>query len=195
MLVVFFVLPLWSYQQQCVKEITKHLNSTHSYIELAELLLQTISNGGFVFTIGNGGSCAHADHLVAELIIRFESERDSIPALNLLSSLATLSAGSNDYSYKDVPIRAFKAFENTSSKHILFCFSTSGTSENVLALAEYAHANGHTVVGVTGSPDSPLAAFSNLLFPSSFSTRTALVQDFHQFFIHSLCISIDQLLT
>ena len=44
-----------------------------------ELLLGTYKGGGTVFTCGNGGSAADADHIVGELLKNFRRERD-IPA-------------------------------------------------------------------------------------------------------------------
>ena len=187
--------PLWEYHNQNLAEISSHLNQTFTFPYLAQLLKDTVSKGGLIFTLGNGGSCAHADHLAAELLIRFESERDPIPALNLLSSLTSLSAGTNDYSFNDVPLRVFKAFESADTKHAIICFSTSGNSSNVVSLASYASSKGHNVIGVTGVSDSQLASVSTYLYSSFCTTRTAVVQDYHQFFIHSLCISIDHLIS
>src|SRR6516164_8042295 len=53
--------------------------------------------GGKVLAFGNGGSAADAQHLVAELVGRFEGERPALPAVALTSDASVVTAISNDY--------------------------------------------------------------------------------------------------
>src|SRR5919112_152545 len=57
--------------------------------------------GGKVLACGNGGSASEAQHLVTELVGKFERNRASLPALALDTNSAALTAISNDYGYDD----------------------------------------------------------------------------------------------
>ncbi|MEY3799654.1 MAG: hypothetical protein RLZZ406_955, partial [Pseudomonadota bacterium] len=51
---------------------------------------------------GNGGSAADAQHFAAELIGRFEREREELAAIALTTDSSILTAVGNDYSYDDI---------------------------------------------------------------------------------------------
>src|SRR3954469_319868 len=63
----------------------------------AALIIGCYEQGGKVLACGNGGSAMEAQHLVAELVGRFERDRASLPALALHQNSATLTAVANDY--------------------------------------------------------------------------------------------------
>ena len=69
--------------------------------EAAALVLACYERGGKVLACGNGGSAAEAQHLVTELVGKFERDRASLPALALDANSATLTAVANDYSYEE----------------------------------------------------------------------------------------------
>ena len=53
------------------------LTGTH-IAAAAELLVATFRRGGKLLAFGNGGSAADAQHLVAELVVRYERERRAL---------------------------------------------------------------------------------------------------------------------
>ena len=60
-----------------------------------------LSRGGRLLAAGNGGSAALAQHLVGELVGRFEAERAPYSGLALCSETAGLTAIGNDYGFED----------------------------------------------------------------------------------------------
>ena len=58
-----------------------------------------LRSGGKVMACGNGGSAADAQHFAAELIGRFERERQELAAIALTTDSSILTAVGNDYSY------------------------------------------------------------------------------------------------
>ncbi len=67
-----------------------------------ELLFETLEKGGKILICGNGGSAADAQHFSAEIVGRFEKERNAWPAVSLTTDTSILTAVANDYAYDDV---------------------------------------------------------------------------------------------
>ena len=57
-----------------------------------KMCLDTLSDGGRILVCGNGGSAAQAQHLVAELVVRFETDRRALNAIALTADSAILTA-------------------------------------------------------------------------------------------------------
>ena len=90
-----------------------------------------------VFTIGNGGSSATAEHLANDL---FSKGIKSI-CLNSNNSIMTMIA--NDYGYEDVFSRQIELYGN--SDDLLITISCSGTSPNIVEAQTAAKIRGLTV--------------------------------------------------
>src|SRR6266487_4511544 len=58
-----------------------------------------LAAGRKVLAFGNGGSAADAQHLVAELVGRFERERAGLAAIALTADTSVLTSIANDYGF------------------------------------------------------------------------------------------------
>ena len=58
----------------------------------ADCIWETICSGNKLLIVGNGGSAADAQHMAAELVVRFEKEREGLPAIALTTDSSILSA-------------------------------------------------------------------------------------------------------
>ena len=74
---------------------------------------------------------------------------------------------------------------------MLWAFSTSGRSPNVLKACETARTLGMRILCFTGMPGSPLEALSDRTLPVPHSD-TARVQEVHLFYGHLLCLQIER---
>src|SRR4029079_17947537 len=74
-------------------------SSLESIANAADAISQSLSSGGQVVAFGNGGSASDAQHLVAELVGRFEGERRALAAVALTADSNVVTAISNDYGY------------------------------------------------------------------------------------------------
>src|SRR5438874_8751699 len=84
-------------------EVTAAMREQLPQIEaVAEELIRRLAAGGVLYTCGNGGSAADAQHLAGELIGRYLRERRPLPAVALIGDAAVVSCIANDYSYDDV---------------------------------------------------------------------------------------------
>ena len=66
------------------------------------LMAQSLLDDGKIFSCGNGGSAADAQHFSAEMLNRFEMERPGLPAIALTTDSSTLTSISNDYAYEEI---------------------------------------------------------------------------------------------
>ncbi len=156
-----------------------------------EQLARTLRLGHKILICGNGGSAADAQHFAAELLNRFERERDPLPALALTTDSSTLTSIANDYAYEQVFAKQVQALGQ--AEDALIAISTSGCSSNVNAAVKVAQARGLMVVALTGRDGGLLAG---MLHPSDFELRvpassTARIQEIHILLLHALCAVID----
>ena len=68
----------------------------------SELITAALRAGGKILSCGNGGSAADAQHFAAELINRFETERQALAAVALTTDSSTLTSIANDYDFDRV---------------------------------------------------------------------------------------------
>jgi phosphoheptose isomerase len=151
---------------------------------LAELL----STGHRLLVAGNGGSAAEAQHLTAELVGRFLSERRALSAICLSSETSSLTAILNDYGGEEVFARQVQAHGRPGD--VLMLLSTSGRSPNLLAAARQARADGVRIWAMTGPAPNPLADLADEVF-SVHSSSSCAVQEVHLAAVHAVCAAVD----
>jgi len=175
---------------------TEHTRVTteaaRTLVPLLEQIVQAVVGclraDGKVLACGNGGSATDAQHFVAELVGRFKQERRALPAVALTADIAVLTALANDYGYERVFARQIEALARAGD--VLFAFSTSGRSPNVLAAARSARERGCVVVGCTGAGGGELAALSHLWLAAP-SDVVARIQEVHTLCLHLICEAVD----
>lgn len=159
--------------------------------ECADLLLETFNKGNKVLLCGNGGSAADAQHIAAEFVGRYETERRALPAISLTTDTSALTALANDYDFEKIFARQVEALAVEGD--CLIAISTSGNSRNVIAAVMEARKKGCTVIGMTGSNGKKLASLCDacIMVPSE---RTARIQEAHITIAHIWCEIIESAL-
>lgn len=158
----------------------------------AERMIDALRGGGRILACGNGGSACDALHFSSELLNRFERERAALPAIALVTDVATLTAVSNDAAYDEAFARQVRAL--AAPGDVLLAITTSGDSESVVRAVEAAHEVGATVVALTGRAGGKLgprltADDVEVQVPAD---RTARIQEVHGLVIHALCAAIEE---
>jgi len=155
----------------------------------SELIIDAYKKGNKVLLCGNGGSAADAQHMAAELVGRFEKERDALPAIALTTDTSILTAISNDYGYEFSFSRQIEALGKRGD--ILIVISTSGNSVNIIKAVEEANSRGLLVVGLLGRDGGKLEKIVNLpiVIPSE---STARIQEIHILIGHIICSTVEK---
>jgi len=156
--------------------------------QCGEIIWNTFKNGGKVLIAGNGGSAADAQHIAAEFVGRYETERKAFPAISLSTDTSALTALANDYGFENIFERQVEALANAGD--CLIAISTSGTSANVIAAVMMARSKGCRVIGMTGAKGTKLAGLSDACFIVP-SERTARIQEAHITVAHIWCEMVD----
>jgi D-sedoheptulose 7-phosphate isomerase len=165
-------------ENECIETITS----------AAKMLIDCIKSGGCIYICGNGGSAADAQHIAAELVGRFVRERKGLPAVALTTDTSILTSIGNDYGFEQIFSRQVEALAKKGD--VLWAFSTSGTSKNILAAVELAAQKDTKVLSFTGKHGSPLQAASDVCI--CIEGPTATVQEIHQLAYHILCDLVEE---
>ncbi|TPG62435.1 D-sedoheptulose 7-phosphate isomerase [Hymenobacter nivis] len=156
----------------------------------AELMAQSLKNGGKILTCGNGGSLCDAQHFAEELSGRYRADRRALAAI-ALTDASHMTCVANDYGFEFVFSRFVEALGRPGD--VLLALSTSGNSPNVLRAAEAAKALGMKVVALTGKDGGALAGICDVEIRAPHSGYADRIQEIHIKVIHILIMLIEQL--
>ncbi len=173
------------------KKMTAELeqSSIETIVAVAEAITTALRQDGTVFLCGNGGSAADAQHIAGELVGRFTRERKALAAVALSTDTSVLTCIANDYSYEKVFARQAEALVRKDD--ILWAFSTSGTSANVIAAARIAKEKGAHIIAFTGRSGSKLEHIADICFCAD-AESTARSQEIHQLAYHIICDLVER---
>ena len=155
-----------------------HLDAIHAlrtqeaHIQaLGAQLVTCLRYGNRIFLCGNGGSAADAQHIAAEMVCRFETNRRALPAIALTTDTSALTAIGNDFGYERVFARQVEALARPGD--VLIAISTSGNSGNVIYAAEVAKMKGAKSIAFTGQQDCRLSRLADctIQVPSSITCQ------------------------
>lgn len=171
-------------------------------------------HGGTLFTCGNGGSCADAEHIAGELLKGFVRQRRlspeerqrlhdlalpdaellgrslqyGLPAVCLMSQTAILTAVANDLDPDLGPAQQLYALGKPGD--VLLALSTSGQARNVLLAVQVAQARGMKVIGLTNAVGGRLAERADVCLKMP-EKETYKVQELHLPVYHCLCMMLE----
>ena len=158
-------------------------------INVTNILLECLENDHKIIVMGNGGSAADAQHLVAELIGRYRIERKSLPAVSLTTDTSIITAIGNDYNFDYIFARQCESLVN--QKDVIIAISTSGNSKNIIQGIKTSKQKGGIVIGLTGNEGGKMKEFLDAMI-SVPSQSTPRIQECHRLIMHILCEFIDE---
>ena len=177
-------------------EFEEHLKTSQATFEsisysvevAAKLCLDCLKNGNKILLFGNGGSAADAQHIAAELVGRYKTERKGLAAIALTTDTSTLTAISNDYGYDCVFDRQVEALANTGD--VAIGISTGGSSANVTSALKLAKDLDCKTIGFSGRGGGEMNELCdiNIVVPAK---DTARIQEMHIVIGHTICHLID----
>lgn len=159
---------------------------------LVKRVAATILGKGRIYLIGNGGSAAQAQHLAAELIGRFQNNREPYPAMALTTDTAAMTAIANDYGYEFVFSRQLEAL--ATDLDTVIAFSTSGTSKSILNALDICRPMNCYTAGFASMYSSDQFRRRCKAFLEMPSEETPIIQELHLVYSHLLCEEVEKIL-
>ncbi len=150
----------------------------------ADILADALLSGKKLLACGNGGSAADASHLTTEFVIRFNQDRRPYPAISFTANGGDLTACGNDYSFDEIFARQVRAYGQPGD--VLFAFTTSGNSENVLRALHTAKRESVGTVAFLGRSGGRSAGIADvdMIVPHGVTAR---IQEAHKLLLHTIC--------
>ena len=158
------------------------------FAAMAAAWSEAIRGGGKILFFGNGGSAADAQHLAAELTVRYRTDRVAIAAIALTTDTSALTAAANDLGYERVFSRQIEALGRPGD--VAVGISTSGRSANVVLALETARSMGLRAAALAGGDGGVLAGLADpiLIVPTAVTAR---IQEMHITLGHMLCSALE----
>jgi len=157
--------------------------------ELVEAVLETFEAGGKLLFVGNGGSAADAQHLAAEYMIRFKSNREALPAIALTTDTSVLTAGASDLGFEHVYARQVEALARHGD--LLVIHSTSGEPRSLIGAADAARQAGARTAALLAKGGGALKERVDLALVVP-TDSTARAQEMHITIGHIVCELVDR---
>ena len=181
-------------------EINKHISSTDLFLKnnfedfkkFLNFVIKTLKKGNKIILFGNGGSASDAQHIAAELVVKYKKKRKSIPAISLSTDTSTLTAIGNDFSFNDIFSRQLESIGKPGD--IAIGITTSGKSKNVINALKLAKKKKITSVILTKKKylnKKQIEKVSDLILGVP-ADETARIQELHILVGHLMCAVIDE---
>ena len=181
-------------------EINKHISSIDFFLknyfddfnEFLDLVIKTLKKGNKIILFGNGGSASDAQHIAAELVVKYKKKRRSIPAISLSTDTSTLTAIGNDFSFNEIFSRQIESIGKPGD--IAIGITTSGKSKNVINALKLAKKKKITSVILTKKKypkTKQIEKISDFILGVP-AEETARIQELHILVGHLMCAVIDE---
>lgn len=175
-----------------IEHTTQAAMSLHGpIIAGANIIVESLLQGGKVLSCGNGGADSAAQHFVAKMVNRFERERPGLPAIALSSSSSTMTSVADDHSYDHIFSQQVAALAHPGD--ILLVISATGNAANACHAVRVAEERQMRVLALTGYDGGQLGGMLReqdieIRVPADNVSR---VQEIQLLIIHCLCDLID----
>lgn len=156
----------------------------------AALITAAAQEGRRIYSCGNGGSAAIANHLVCDCLKGIRNESTLRPeVVSLSTTIELITAIGNDLGYDQIFSYQLESLGRPGD--VLMAISSSGNSPNILAAIQAARAIGMTVIAMTGFDGGAAARMADVSLHVR-AENYGLVEDIHQALMHLLAQFIRQ---
>ena len=147
-------------------------------------LKRAIQADRLIFTCGNGGSAAIANHLTCDCSKGIASNTTLRPrVVSLSATVELITAIANDMSYPEV--FAYQLKNAARPGDVLITISSSGDSENIIRALDWAGENGMTTIALSGFSGGRSAQMADISLHVA-AENYGVVEDVHQSLMHIL---------
>lgn len=158
--------------------------------QAANILSKVYSDGGMVYSCGNGGSAAIANHLVCDHCKLVQSDTNLTPRIvSLSATIEMITAIGNDISFDEIFVYQLRSLAKPGDA--LITISSSGDSENIVRATRWAKENGLSVISMTGFSGGRSAEIADVNLHIA-ADNYGIIEDVHQSLMHILAQYIRQ---
>jgi D-sedoheptulose 7-phosphate isomerase/D-glycero-D-manno-heptose 1,7-bisphosphate phosphatase len=156
----------------------------------AAILVEAYTRGARVFSCGNGGSAAIANHLQCDHVKGVRVATDLTPhVMSLSTNVELLTAIANDIGYEDV--FAYQLQSQSEPGDVLIAISSSGRSPNIVRALTWAGSHGLHTIALTGFTGGDARTAAEVAIHVD-TANYGIVEDLHQGIMHALAQYIRQ---
>ena len=180
------------YLQAYAEEMSRAASSIDpaSLDRAAEILIDAYTSGARVFSCGNGGSAAIANHLQCDHMKGVRTATDLAPRVVSLShSVELITAIANDMAYEEVFV--YQLQSQSGPGDVLVAVSSSGRSANIVRALTWARDHDVRTIALTGFTGGEARTVAEVTVHVD-STNYGIVEDLHQAIMHALAQYIRQ---
>ena len=164
-------------------------NGLESIEKAAQLLIESIKDGGKILWCGNGGSAADAQHLATELMGGMsDHDRMPIPSIALTTDSSFITAWPNDTDFDSIFSRQVQGLGEEGD--VLVGISTSGNSENIINALKQAKFKKLKTIAFAGKTGGSLDGIADVTIKVP-SDNTQRIQESHIMIGQILCSLIE----
>jgi D-sedoheptulose 7-phosphate isomerase/D-glycero-D-manno-heptose 1,7-bisphosphate phosphatase len=148
------------------------------------LLVDAYARGARMFSCGNGGSAAIANHMQCDHLKGIRTGTDLAPqVLSLSTNVEVLTAIANDIGYHEVFV--YQLQSQARPGDVLIAVSSSGRSRNIVDALTWARDNGLRTIAITGFEGGAARTVADVAIHVN-CTNYGVVEDLHQAVMHAL---------
>lgn len=148
------------------------------------LLVDAYARGARMFSCGNGGSAAIANHMQCDHLKGIRTGTDLAPqVLSLAANVEVLTAIANDIGYHEVFV--YQLQSQARPGDVLIAVSSSGRSRNIVDALAWARDNGLRTIAITGFEGGAARTVAEVAIHVD-CTNYGVVEDLHQAVMHAL---------
>ena len=163
--------------------------SIESIEKAAQLLIESVKDGGKILWCGNGGSAADAQHLATELMGGMsDHDRMPIPSIALTTDSSFITAWPNDTDFDSIFSRQVQGLGEEGD--VLVGISTSGNSENIINALKQAKFKKLKTIAFSGKTGGSLDGIADVTIKVP-SDNTQRIQESHIMIGQILCSLIE----
>jgi len=156
-----------------------------SAVEAAARLIESRSRDDkMIFSCGNGGSAAIANHLICDCLKGVRTGSTLHPRVHSLSaSIETITAVGNDIGYDDIFVYQLESLSKPGD--VLIAISSSGESPNIVKALTRAREMDVATIAMTGFSGGAAASIAGISLHVQ-GQNYGIVEDIHQSLMHIL---------
>lgn len=160
-----------------------HRSVDRAAVERACAMLERgLRDGVTLFTCGNGGSAAIANHLLCDYVKGVQTGTTYRPrVISMSANLELMLAIGNDICFEDIFLYQLRTMGRAGD--ILMTISSSGNSENIVRPVSWAKDNGLRTIALTGFSGGRSAGLADVNIHVA-AANYGVVEDVHQSIMH-----------